>query len=93
MTLTNILSEAGTGLLIRALNSSKSYLYFDISVFNVGAAINIKCTDRYKQDGPRSWNGYNFCIENDDTTKYYIIQALKDRTLTKRQKTIYNRYV
>lgn len=83
MTLTAIIKETPTKELLRALNSVKNYCYFDISVFNVGMAISIKNTDNYKQDSANSWNGYNFCIENDDTTKYYISQELKQRELTK----------
>jgi len=79
MTLTSILSETPVKELKRALNSTKEYLYFDISVFNVGALIKIICTDRFKHINPNTWNGYNFIIENDDTTKYYIQQILNDR--------------
>jgi len=79
MTLTSILSETNSKVLLRALNSEKEYLYFDISVFNVGANINIICTNRFKQDSAKTWNGYNFIIENDQTTKFYIIQELNSR--------------
>jgi len=79
MTLTSTLTEAPTRELLRAYNSEKAYLYFDISVFNVGASINIICTDQFKQPSARTCNGYNFLIENDDTTKFYILWALADR--------------
>jgi len=79
MTLTSILSETPINQLKRALKSNKSYLFFDISVFNVGACINIKCTDTYKEINRNTWNGYDFIIENDSTTKYYIEQTLKER--------------
>lgn len=78
MTLTNVLHSTNINDLLRAFNSNKSYLFFDISVFNVGVSIFIKCTDTFKNINPNTWNGYDFIIENDDTTKYYIQQALKD---------------
>ena len=91
MTLLTILRETDTKVLVRSLASSKAYLYFDISVFNAGTVINIKCTDRYKEDSARSWNGQNFCLENDSTTKYYISKELQQRELSKYQKTVFNR--
>jgi hypothetical protein len=77
MTLTNTLKETPTKELLRALNSDKAYLFFDISVFNVGASIFIKCTDTYKEINSNTWNGYDFLIENDSTTKFYICETLK----------------
>ena len=80
MTLTSTLQGASTKDLQRASNSNKEYLYFDISVFNVGARVQIKCTDTFKQPSYRTWNGYDFLIENDDTTNYYIKEELKSRS-------------
>jgi len=79
MTLTSILSQTNSKVLLRALNSEKQYLYFDISVFNVGANINIICTNNFKQPSARTWNGYNFIIENEENTKFYIVQELNSR--------------
>lgn len=79
MTLTNILHSAPTKELLRAYNSTKGYLYFDISVFNAGVHINIICTDTYKSINYNNWNGYDFIFENCDTTKYYLLEALKER--------------
>ena len=81
MTLTNVLSSTHTTQLLRALNSSKEYLFFDISVFNIGAIIRIKCTDQFKQINPNTWNGYDFFIENSFETEFYIIQELKSRLI------------
>jgi hypothetical protein len=72
MTLTSVLQATPTTELRRALNSQKEYLYFDISVF-------IKCTNTYKEPSPTTWNGYDFIIENDDTTNFYINEELKSR--------------
>lgn len=80
MTLTSTLQAATTKDLQRASNSNKEYLYFDISVFNVGARIQIKCTDTFKQPSYRTWNGYDFLIENDSTTNFYIKQELESRS-------------
>jgi hypothetical protein len=79
MTLTCTLSETDTKELKRALKSQKCYLYFAISVFNSGAAIRVKCTNNYTPPAYNTWNGYDFILENDETTKYYINQELKNR--------------
>ena len=78
-TLTSTISATSTKELRRALNSNKDYLYFDISVFNVGASIHIKCTDKFTPPSYRTWNGYDFIVENDETTKYYITKELQTR--------------
>ena len=78
MTLTHALKETPVKELLRALNSQKNYLFFDISVFNVGASIFVKCTDTYKEINRNTWNGYNFLIENDSTTKFYISKTLQN---------------
>lgn len=75
--LINTLESSSISELLRAYNSDKNYLYFDVSVFNVGTSINIKCTDNFKEPNYRTWNGYDFIIENDNTTKFYIQSTLK----------------
>ena len=67
--------------LLRAINSNKEYLEFDCSVFNAGSVAHIKCTDRFRQINPNTWNGYDFIIENDSTTKGYIANVLKEKKL------------
>ncbi len=79
MALTTILSITSTKELLRATKSSKEYFFFDISVFNIGAHAVLVCTDRFIQPSPRSWNGYDCLVVNDDTTQYYIQQELKNR--------------
>ena len=92
MTLTNTLQSTDINDLLRAYNSDKAYLFFSISVFNAGVVVRIKCTDAFKQPHPNHWNGYDFIIENDRTTKYYIKQTLKelleDFTITKTDRQI-----
>ena len=79
MTLTSILTETPITELTRALNSNKAYLSFHISVFNADVCVHIKCTNTYKAINQNTWNGYDFIIENDSTTKFYIEQNLKER--------------
>jgi hypothetical protein len=91
-TLINTLENTNINDLLRAVNSTKEYLYFNISVFNVGVSIFIQCTDTFKQPSARSWNGYDFIIENDSTTNYYILESLKailnDMTIVKTDRQI-----
>jgi hypothetical protein len=77
--LKSILAETPTKELKRAANSPKEYLYFDISVFNVGANINIICTNRFRTPSPRTWNGYDFIIENNFENNELIKQELQTR--------------
>ena len=78
MTLTSVLIGTDIKDLFRALNSDKEYLKFEISVFNTGAVITVICTNNYKEINRNTWNGYDFIIENCNTTRYYIISTLKD---------------
>ena len=83
MTLTSIISGTDTKQLKRAYNSNKSYLFFDISVFNTGANINIICTNKYKEINYKTWNGYNFISENDNLVHYLIESELIARNALK----------
>jgi hypothetical protein len=78
MTLTNVLTGTSVKDLLRAANSDKEYLSFDISVFNVGAVIRVKCTDNYKEINPQTWNGYDFTTSNCENTKHCIAARLVD---------------
>ena len=62
--------------LLRAYKSNKEYLHFDISVFNVGASIWIKCTDKYIDLDNNKWNGYDFIIQNDRDTNEMIEKVI-----------------
>jgi hypothetical protein len=77
--LRNTLENTETAQLLRAYYSTKAYLIFDISVFNAGISIFIKCTDIFKFMNNNTWNGNDFIIENDNTIKYYIVMTLKQR--------------
>ena len=83
MTLTNIISQLTTKQLLKLYKSQKYYFFFDISVFNVGTVINPICTNRYKEINPNTWNGYDFCTENDDLIHYIIQSELLERNALK----------
>lgn len=90
--LINTLENSNLNDLLRAFNSSKEYLFFNISVFNSGVCINIKCTKHYKNINRNTWNGYDFIIENDFTTNEHIKNALRtilnDYTVNKTDRQI-----
>ena len=83
MNINDIIKETPTPELLRAYKSNKDYFYFDISVFNVGVSIWIKCTNKYKEPNPNNWNGYDFIIEND-----YFINELIENEINKRRTKI-----
>lgn len=78
MSLLTYLAIVSEKELRRCLKSGKSYLDIRISVFNAGTVVRVICTDRYRERNANTWNGYDFIIENDDVTKYYISQVLKE---------------
>ena len=79
MTLTSIISELSEKQIKRLLNTNKAYLYFKISVFNVGANITVICTDNYKDISNKTWNGYDFCTENDKLVNHIAQTELNGR--------------
>lgn len=79
MNLTDIIKETQTHELLRASKSNKEYFYFDISVFNVGVNVSIKCTNNYKEPNYNTWNGYDFIIENSFDTLELIENELNNR--------------
>lgn len=81
MTLTNVLNELTVKELEKLLNSNKEYIFFNISVFNVGVVVTPKCTNVYKEINYNIWNGYDFLIENDSNTNYYIQQVLNEKLI------------
>ena len=79
MNLKDIIKETQTPQLLRASKSNKEYFYFNISVFNVGVNISIKCTNNYKEPNYNKWNGYDFIIENNFDTLELIENELNNR--------------
>lgn len=55
-----------------AIKSDKEYIYFDVSVFNVGASVSIVCTNKTNHFNDNNWNGYDMIIENDQDLKDYM---------------------
>jgi hypothetical protein len=83
MNLKDIIKETSTPELLRASKTNKEYFYFNISVFNVGVNISIKCTNKYKEPNYKTWNGYDFIIEND-----YFMNELIENELNNRRTLI-----
>jgi len=83
MKLDDIIQATSTPELLRAFKSNKEYFYFDISVFNVGVNIWVKCTNNYKEPNQNTWNGYDFIIDND-----FYINELIENELNKRRTKI-----
>ena len=82
MNLQGIIQGTSTPELLRASKSNKEYFYFNISVFNVGVNIRIRCTNNYKEPNYNTWNGYDFIIENSfDTAEIIENELNKRRTL------------
>ena len=79
MNIQDIIQETSTPELLRASKSNKEYFYFNISVFNVGVNIRIKCTNNYKEPNYNTWNGYYFIIENSFNTSEIIENELNNR--------------
>jgi len=79
LTLIGTINQTPIKELLRAIKSDKGYLYFDISVFSRSTNILIRSIDSPEPISPHTWNGYDFIIENDNTSKGYIIESLKKR--------------
>jgi hypothetical protein len=79
MRLLEILRECSDKDLKRAYKSNKGYLFFDISIFNAGASIHIKCTDIFKEPNYNYWNGYDCIHENDFLMNEFISEVMQER--------------
>ena len=80
MTLKTVLQATSTKDLQRVRNTMKEFTYFDVSVFNVGVSVKVRCSNTYKEPNMRTWNGYDLMVENDDTTDFYIAMELSGRS-------------
>ncbi len=91
MSLISIIEKAATPNLIKALNSKKGFVLFEISRSNIADRVILKCTDTYKELKPSK---DRFMFENCNITKHYIHSVLKERieaggyVFTDRQKKI-----
>lgn len=61
-----VLNELSEKQIKRIKNTSKEFIFFDVSVFNVGTVVRIKCTNNYKPINKKIWNGYDFWLEYND---------------------------
>lgn len=71
--------------LLKIYNSNKEYIYFDISVFNIGARINIILTNNYDKHSKyieNNYNGYNFILENSFELFYTVEEILCKKFLS-----------
>lgn len=76
MNLYSAIKEASTPQLIKALNSDKDYLLFEIAKNNVKDHVKVICTDTYKE---LRANNPSFYFENCSITKGYMYMQLKER--------------
>ena len=79
--LTQILENLELKQLIKILVSSKEYVNFEFSVFNVGVQTTIKNTDIYSEINPETWNGCDFNINNDDYLKSILVDIILNKNL------------
>lgn len=61
-----VLNELSEKQIKRIKNTSKEFIIFEVSVFNAGAVVRIKCTNNYKPINENTWNGYDFWLESND---------------------------
>ena len=61
-----VLNELSEKQIKRIKNTSKEFIFFDVSVFNAGAVVRIKCTNNYKPINENTWNGYDFWLESEN---------------------------
>lgn len=79
-TLQDKLSDLSLSDLYKIYNSNKEYIYIDISVFNVGASINVILTNNYdkyiKKVEGYNYNGYNIFLENSMELHYTVEEMI-----------------
>lgn len=71
--------------LLKIYNSNKNYIFFDISVFNVGTKINIILTDNYNKYSnyiENNYNGYDTILENNSGLFYTVEEILCKKFLS-----------
>lgn len=72
-TLEDKLSDVKTGALLRAYNSNKEYIKFEVNALKVTRVV---CTDRYEGNG---YNNNNFILCNDSVVHYTLKEILINR--------------
>lgn len=61
-----VLCELSEKQIKRIKNTNKEYVYFHVSVSNMGCVVRVKCSNVYKEFNPNTWNGYDFILESWD---------------------------
>ena len=65
--------------LLKIYNSNKEYVFFDISVFNIGAVVRIILTNNYDKYSKYlegyNFNGYDFILSN-DFDLFYTVESI-----------------
>lgn len=85
-TVENRLKDLKIDELLKIYNSNKEYIFFDISVFNIGARINIILTNNYNKYSKYlegyNFNGYDFILSNDFDLFYMVEEILCKKFLS-----------
>lgn len=78
-TLEDRLKDLKIDELLKIYNSNKEYIYFNISVFNVGARLNVILTNNYDKYSKYlegyNFNGYDFILSN-DFDLFYMVESI-----------------
>ena len=78
-TLEDRLQDLKIDELLKIYNSNKEYIFFDISVFNIGVRIKIVLTNNYEKYSKYlegyNFNGYDFILSN-DFDLFYMVEAI-----------------
>lgn len=81
-TLKDRLEDISTKDLLRVINTNKEYIVFNYHVFNVGAKIDVICTDHFERYNKYLEDGYSFVIslytEEYETIKEILTDRLKE---------------
>jgi len=72
------LTELSVNDLKRMQNSPKGWFLFNVSVFNAGTVVAVKCTDTFKNFG-NNWNGYDIIVSNDDEVQRFVKSELSKK--------------
>lgn len=62
------ISEMDDKQINKILKTKREYVIVRCSIFNAGAIVDVKCTDRYRN--VRVGNGYNYIIESANMIRY-----------------------
>ena len=75
---THHIKELDINDLLKIHNTSKGYIAFNISVFNVGSVTRISCTNDYSQYKNISQDGYSYILENNQDLQDMVVKELSE---------------